>query len=81
MSRTVTSEQPYVFGESFRDQQVIVVGIKLNGGTVVTEQRINGTWEDTGDVYTDGTYQINAGSGGVSLRIVCTGPAVAEVPA
>jgi hypothetical protein len=77
----VTSAQPYVFGESFRDNSIILVGVYLNGGTVVTEQFINGAWRSTGDTYgTDGTYQLTTGGGGVKLRIVCAGDAVVETP-
>lgn len=77
----VTSAQPYVFGESFRDNNIIVIGVRLNGGTVVTEQNINGIWTNTGDSYsTDGSYQLFVGGGGVRMRIACTGSAVVEVP-
>jgi len=76
----VTSTQPYAFGQSFRNDTPIIIGVKLNGGTVVTEQLVNGTWQTTGDVYADGTYRLSAGGGGASLRIVCTGSAVVEVP-
>ena len=77
----VTSAQPYVFGQSYRDPSVIIAGVKLNGGTVVTEVLVGSTWVTTGDTYAaDGAYQLNSGIGGVSLRIVCTGSAVVEVP-
>jgi hypothetical protein len=77
----VTSEQPYVFGQSFRNDTQILIGVQLNGGTVVTEQFINNAWINTGDTYgANGTYRLEAGGGGVSLRIVCTGAAVVEVP-
>jgi hypothetical protein len=76
----VTSAQPYVFGQSFRNDSLLLVGVQLNGGTVVTEQFINNSWINTGDTYTDGTYRLATGSGGVSLRIVCTGSAVVDVP-
>lgn len=78
---TVTAAQPYYFGESFRDMQIIIVGVALNGGSVATEQLVNGSWISTGDTYgTDGTYQLTTGGGGVRLRIVCTAGAVVEVP-
>lgn len=79
MSRTVTSEQPYVFGNSYRESAIAIVGVKLNTGTVVTEMKVGDSWVNTGDVYTDGAYQITSGTGGIQLRIVCTGDAVAEV--
>ena len=77
----VTSATPYVFGTSFRDQQIIVIGVNLNGGTVSTDILVGSTWVNTGDTYaSNGAYQLQVGGGGVSLRIVCTGSAVVEVP-
>jgi hypothetical protein len=76
----VTSAQPYVFGQSFRDETTMVIGVQLNGGTVTTQQLINGVWINTGDVYSDGSYRVATGSGGISLRVLCTGSAVVEVP-
>lgn len=76
----VTSAQPYEFGQSFRDNNIIIAGVRLNGGTVVTEHLVDGVWTNTGDTYTDGSYQLTAGGGGVRMRIVCTGSAVVDVP-
>ncbi len=77
----VTSAQPYEFGQSFRNDTKILIGVTLNGGTVVIQQLVNGTWQNTSDsLATNDTYRLEVGGGGVSLRIVCTGAAVVEVP-
>jgi len=75
-----STNSPFVFGESFRQPQPYVMGIKLNGGTVVTEQRVGGVWVNTGDAYgADGSYVLTTGPGGVAFRVVVTGAAVVEI--